>query len=59
METLRSTFLPLDVKGGTRLFLNFDGDKYVVSTRFERLFRSKNLDKAIARFEAIVMGGAR
>lgn len=57
LEILRTSFLPLDIKGGTKLFLGFDGSKYVVRTRFERLFKSAKLDLASARFEALLVGG--
>ena len=55
LEILRTSFFPLDVRGGTKLVLGFDGSNYVVTTRFERLFRSKDLARATARFEAALM----
>ena len=56
MELIRSTYFPPEIKGGTRLFLNFDGEKYIVTSRFERFMRTTSLDRAIARFEALVAG---
>lgn len=58
LEILRADFFPLDVRGGTKIVLGFDGSKYVVATRFERIFRSKDLARATERFEAALMEDA-
>ena len=58
-ETLRSTQLPLDILGGTRLFLRFyEGRRlpYVVETRWEVLRRTTKLDHASTLFEDIALG---
>jgi hypothetical protein len=53
---LRSTFLPLDVRGGTRLFLSYENGWYIVHTRFENFARRRKLDPAVAIYESIELG---
>ena len=59
-ETLRSTFLPLDTLGGTRLFLKYDTTfkrPYSVETRWQVFCRVSTLTTAVARYEHIVDHG--
>jgi hypothetical protein len=58
-ETLRSTQLPEDVCGGTRLFLRYEvslARPYVVETRWEQHGRYDNLEAAEMAFEALACG---
>jgi hypothetical protein len=58
-ETLRSTQLPEDVCGGTRLFLRYQAGMerpYVVETRWEQHGRYDNLEAAEMAFEALACG---
>lgn len=53
---LRSSFLPLDQRAGTRLFLSYEKGWYRVHTRFENLFKRRTLQPAIDQFEGILNG---
>lgn len=58
-ETLRSTQLPDDILGGTRLFLRYTEGKrhpYTVETRWQILRRSADITTAATLFEAIALG---
>ena len=52
--TLRSTFLPSDNRGGTKLNLTYRDGWYRVETRWERIGKRRKLDKAIELFEGTV-----
>jgi hypothetical protein len=56
---LRSSFLPLDVKAGTKLFLSYENGWYRVHTRFENYKRSRTLDPAATYYEDILAGKVR
>ena len=59
-ETLRSTFLPLDTLGGTKLFLKYDVTfkrPYSVETRWQVFCRVSTLHKAVIRYEHIIEHG--
>lgn len=58
IETIRSTFLSEDILGGTKLFLHFDGVWFRVETRFQSLSKSKSINTALTKFEAIVAGAS-
>lgn len=51
LPVLRSTFLPLDNRGGTRIFLFEEPSGFLVATRFEEIGRRKLLEDAIKLFE--------
>jgi hypothetical protein len=53
---LRSTFLPMDVKNGTRLFLSYENGWYRVHTRFENFARRRMLKDAADIYESIERG---
>ncbi len=53
---LRSSFLPDEVLDGTKLFLTAEKGKYIVHTRFQKWFASKNLAKAERVFEEMLLG---
>ena len=53
---LRSTYLPEDTLGGTKLFLSYEKQWYVVHTNWQNLARRRVLDKASQVYEAIVLG---
>lgn len=53
---LRSSFLPEDIRGGTRVFLSFERGWFVVHTRFETFARRRNLNEATSLFEKAEMG---
>lgn len=55
-EVIRSTFLPEDTLGGTRLFCGERGGWFIVFTRFEELKRSRNIDVALKWFDDFSMG---
>lgn len=53
---LRSTYLPEDTLGGTKLLLSYEKGWYVVHTNWQNLKRSRTLDKAAQVYESILMG---
>lgn len=53
---LRSTYLPLEVKSGTKLFLSYENGWYRVHTRFENYARRRVLKDAVEIFESIENG---
>lgn len=53
---LRSTFLPLEIRGGTKMFLSYENGKYVVHTRFETFKRSSCLQKAGDYYDDVLSG---
>jgi hypothetical protein len=53
---LRSSFLPLDVRGGTRLFLSYENGWYRVHTHFENLRKRRTFEEAATLYEEILFG---
>lgn len=53
---LRSTYLPTDTLGGSKLFLSYENGWYIVHTAWNNLTRRRTLDKAASVYESIIMG---
>jgi hypothetical protein len=54
--TLRSSPLPLEQRGGNRLFLSYENGWYRVHTRFENFFKRRTLDPAAEYYEGVLLG---
>lgn len=55
-NTIRSSFCADGVRGGAHLFLVDLGNKFQVSTRYERLGSRQKIEDAIALFERALVG---
>ena len=55
-EVIRSTFLPEDLLGGTKLFCGYRDGWFIVYTRWQQLKRSRDIDKALKSFDDFSMG---
>jgi hypothetical protein len=53
---LRSSFLPLEQRHGTRLFLSYENGWYRVHTRFENFFQRRTLQPAADYYERVLLG---
>lgn len=54
--TLRSAFLPLEVRNGTKLFLTYKNGWYRIHTRFENFKKFRSLEQAGAYYDGILDG---
>lgn len=56
-NAIRSGFCAEGVRGGTRLFLIEDGSSFLVTTKFQIVGRRADINRAVALYEATLMGG--
>jgi len=53
---LRSSFLPLEQRAGTRIYLSYENGWYRVHTNFENFYKRRTLEPAAEIFEGILLG---
>lgn len=53
---LRSSFLPLEQRAGTRIYLSYENGWYRVHTKFENFFKRRTLEPAAELYEGILNG---